>query len=115
MDTNAAPVIACALSDPEERRVREAEVGNLFQTCQSVTELPDGYQLRFDGSDETFAHLSAFLRAERHCCPFFTFELALSPNLGPIALNLRGSSAIKDYVRDALLPEVKHTGASTAD
>jgi hypothetical protein len=106
MDTHAAPIIACALTDPEERRAREAEVGDLFQTCQTVTELPDGYQVRFAGTDAAFAQLCAFLRVERHCCPFFTFELSLAPDLGPITLSLRGSPAIKDYVRDALLPTV---------
>jgi hypothetical protein len=104
VDTRAAPIIACTLSDPDERRAREAEVGDLFQTCQAITELPGGFQLRFAGSDAAFAQLCAFLRVERHCCPFFTFELSLAPNLGPITLSLRGSAAIKDYVRDALLP-----------
>jgi hypothetical protein len=112
MNTQSEPVIACALSDPEERRAREAEVGDLFQTCQAISELPDGYQLCFSGTDETLAQLSAFLRAERRCCPFFTFELALAPNLGPITLSLRGSAAIKEYVRGALLPAVR--GADTA-
>jgi hypothetical protein len=114
MDLHAEPVIACALSDPEERRAREVEVGDLFQTCQAVTELPDGYQLRFAGTDETLTQLSAFLRAERRCCPFFTFELSLAPNLGPISLSLRGSPAIKEFVRDALLPTVANADASLA-
>ena len=114
MTTQAEPIIACALTDPEERRAREAEVGDLFQTCQAVTELPVGYQLRFAGTDETFAQLCAFLRVERHCCPFFTFELSLAPNLGPITLSLHGSPAIKDYVRDALLPGIPNTDASLA-
>ena len=115
MDTHTEPVIACALSDPEERRAREAEVGDLFQTCQAVTELPDGFQLHFAGTDAAFAQLSAFLRVERHCCPFFTFELALAPNLGSITLSLRGSPAIKDYVRDALLPIVANTHAAATE
>ena len=114
MNTQTEPVIACTLSSPEERRAREAEVGDLFQTCQAVTELPDGYQLRFAGTDATLAQLSAFLRAERHCCPFFTFELSLASNLGPINLSLRGSPAIKDFVRDALLPAMANTDASLA-
>lgn len=108
-------VIACTLVDPEERRAREIEVGNLFQTCQAVTELPDGYQLRFAGSDVAFAQLSAFLRVERHCCPFFAFELSIAPNLGTLSLRLRGSAAVKDFIRDALLPTVSGAAASAVD
>ena len=104
MRNQVEPIIACTLTDPAQRRAREAEVGNLFQTCQAVAELPDGYTLRFAGDTATFTQLCAFLREERQCCPFFTFELLIAPDLGPLSLSLRGSPAVKAFIRDALLP-----------
>jgi hypothetical protein len=40
----------------------------------------------------------AFIAVEKECCPFFTFELALEPNDGPVWLRLRGSAEIKAFV-----------------
>jgi hypothetical protein len=44
--------------------------------------------------------LTAFIVAERACCPFFTFELAFGP--GGILLRVRGPEGTKQFVGEQL-------------
>ena len=67
-----------------------------------MEELPDGFGFRFPGADPWAAKALEFIEAEKQCCPFFTFELAFEPDDGPLWLRLRGSAAIKDFVRAEL-------------
>ena len=92
--------IACTLSGSEMAE-RGDEVSALFNEVEQVRELDDGYEFRFSGSDAVAGRLLEFTLAERRCCPFFTFELVLEPNLGPIWVRLRGSAAIKEFVASA--------------
>lgn len=94
------PPIACLLTGAELTE-RGDEVGDLFKAVEQVRELADGYAFRFSGSDEAATRLLEFMLAERRCCPFFTFELVFEPNAGSMWVQLRGSSAIKDFVASA--------------
>lgn len=100
--------IACSLNTPELAARRVDLAANLFSGVIEVAELPDGYGLRFPGTPEWIARLAEFVRFERECCPFFTFELAFLQAQGPIWLRLRGGAGVKAFVRDGLLPEIEH-------
>ncbi len=98
--------IACALSG-RDLDGRRDEVQDLIAAAAEVAELPDGYAFRFPAEDPWPARLLAFVQAERRCCPFFTFELVFEPNQGPLWLRLRGSAAIKAFVRDTFPTPVR--------
>jgi hypothetical protein len=92
--------IACLLTGAELAK-RGDEVGDLFKAVEQVRELADGYAFRFSGSDAAATGLLEFILAERRCCPFFIFELVFEPNPGSIWVQLRGSTAIKEFVASA--------------
>ena len=97
--------IACEL--PEERLGprREELSRELFDGCELVRELEDGYEFVFRGEPERTAELTRFVAAERECCRFFTFELLFEPDLGPISLRLRGPEGTKEFLRGCFTEE----------
>jgi hypothetical protein len=98
--TMAEETIACLLSEREMAARGELLAHELFPGVEAVEELADGYAYRFPGDEAWTANVLAFVAAERRCCPFFTFEVVFTPHRGPLWLRLRGSAAIKAFVRD---------------
>jgi hypothetical protein len=94
--------LACTLSDSEQM-TRNTELDDLFKHVQQVTELAEGYALRFPGSDTWANTLVQFIAFERACCPFFTFELVFEPKQGPIWLHLCGPEGVKAIIENMLV------------
>jgi hypothetical protein len=98
-----APALACdlnAIADEQRaaHQIRARRV--LHEAAQEVRELPAGYALRFTADD--YAALAEFIANERLCCPFFTFELEVTPECGPIWLRLTGQSGVKEFLQAML-------------
>jgi hypothetical protein len=89
--------LVCTLTEDEQATRRE-EMDPLFDHIERIEELPDGYAVRFPGDEALLPRLAEFIRAERDCCRFFTFELVAEPGLGPIWLRLRGADGVKAIV-----------------
>jgi len=92
--------LACTPSAiPQEDR--EAHLINsqqfVLQTYLELEELADGYAFKF--SANKFETLTRFIALERLCCSFFTFELKITPNQGPIWLHMRGNEQIKAFIK----------------
>jgi hypothetical protein len=89
--------IACQLS-AEGFEDRMEAVRELYAGVRSTTELADGYELTYPGSDSWAEKLTDFVRSERECCPFFWFELRFEPEQGPIRLSIRGGEEVKEFL-----------------
>lgn len=98
--TNERPV-ACNLTTSEQSR-RQEIAREIFEGCQRIDELVDGYALSYPGSAEWATKLTEFVVFERSCCPFFTFELVFEPDGGPIRLQARGPEGTKEFIRTEL-------------
>ncbi|MEO8288109.1 MAG: hypothetical protein ABI670_16905 [Chloroflexota bacterium] len=94
--------IACSLS-AHDLTDRMEEIDNQISSgVQATTELADGYEFTFPGSDDWAAKLLVFIKQERQCCRFLTFELAFAPDQGPITLRLRGPEGAKEFITTML-------------
>jgi|SRR5215469_666741 len=93
--------LACSLS-PDQLRDRSLENAALFARAQAVEELADGYRYTFSAGDAP--ELLAFILAERDCCPFFTFELALPTPHRAVHLAVRGQDGVKEILRGSVAP-----------
>ena len=69
---------------------------------EELRELPDGYEFRFPGTTGWVMQLAEFIRDERTCCAFLTFELIFESNQGPTWLRLRGGDLVKEFIRTRL-------------
>ena len=94
--------IACSLTTPELRAREQVVQREVVAGVQETRELADGYALRFPGDPAWLDKLAEFIRFERECCPFFTFELRCEPQHGPLWLHLRGPEGVKEFVATLL-------------
>jgi hypothetical protein len=91
---------------PEKRGVHHALIRRLMtQAVQDIRELPDGLAFQFPA--EEYSAVAEFVGMERLCCPFLTFSLEVSPDRGPLRLQLSGADGVKDFIRAELhLPAI---------
>jgi hypothetical protein len=98
METITAPkTIACKLTSAELQKRKEAVIESLKKQVMEKHELKDGYRYKFPGADTVFDELTTFIKTERQCCDFFTFELAISGD--HIWLSITGPEGAKEFIR----------------
>lgn len=102
LEPNDIP-IACALSDPDKAKRLAALEQEIFFGVLETQELEDGYAFRFPTDTGWLVNLATFIAEERHCCPFFTFELVCEPGEGPLWLRLRGRDGVKAFIEQQFL------------
>jgi hypothetical protein len=94
-------VFACnMLALNAEERKRHIEVTRQLRAAtKEERELPDGYGFRFSSDQPIILLVSEFIARERLCCPFFTFEMVVEPEDGPLWMRLHGAEGVKDFIR----------------
>lgn len=65
-------------------------------------ELSNGYAFKFGGSDNVLNELTEFIKGERECCDFFTFNLSISGDKSEIWLEMTGVEGVKDFITKEL-------------
>ncbi len=65
-------------------------------------ELKDGYAYKFPGSDDVVAKLNEFIKTEKECCDFFTFNLKVSSDKSTAWLEITGENGVKDFIKDEI-------------
>ena len=90
----------CSLSDHEKTRRRAELAEGLMGRVSEVRELPDGYALRFDSTDERRDEVEAFVEFERRCCGFLGFEVRAQGD--ELWLSVTGSPTARNEIRELL-------------
>jgi hypothetical protein len=90
--------IACTLSPEALKARRENLPDALVQRSTERTELPDGLRLRFTADAQLLAEIARTVDAERLCCRFLTFTIIVSPDGGPITLDLTGPTGTREFL-----------------
>ena len=94
------PPIACSL-DPASMAARRAGLlADLLRQARTRDDLADGMRLTFEPSSTTLDVIARTIDAERQCCRFLRFELAVEPDLGRFVLELTGPPGTGDFLRD---------------
>lgn len=91
-------IVACKLIGREFIQRKEDITQELFRHADEISELEDGFAFRFPVFDPWAEKILEFVMEERQCCPFFTFEITVEPDEGPVWLRLRGSEEVKAFV-----------------
>jgi hypothetical protein len=91
--------VGCTLS-PEALNVRRAILLKaLFQRASEHIDLPNGCRLRFAGDSEILLDIARMVEAERHCCRFLQFTIAVDADGGPITLDLSGPPGTREFLQ----------------
>jgi hypothetical protein len=94
--------IACKLTTPELRQRKETVLASLKSQVIEKKELKDGYAFKFNGSDKMLDELTEFIKTERECCDFFTFNLSIAGDKNTTWLELTGAEGAKEFIGSEL-------------
>jgi hypothetical protein len=97
---NSTIPLACNMNvfTPEQREVHIQTTLNLFQACQEIQEIENGYQFAFSNESKCITQIAEFIANERLCCPFLTFNLNISNN-ERLSLSLTGPEGVQEFLR----------------
>jgi len=94
--------LSCKLTTPEMQKRKETVLASLKVQMTEKKELKDGYAFKFAGTDKMLDELTEFIKTERECCDFFTFNLSISGDKSEAWLELTGVDGAKDFISTEL-------------
>jgi|SRR5262245_818360 len=90
--------IACTLSPEALKARRENLLDTLLRSSTGRTELAEGLRLHFAANAEILGEIARSVEAERQCCRFLSFTITISPDGGPITLDLKGPAGTREFL-----------------
>ena len=94
--------IACTLSPDALRTRRDGVLADLRRRAERHELTESGVRLRFSSSADIVAALARVVDAERECCRFLRFVIAVEPDGGPVSLELSGPPGTRDFIAGLL-------------
>jgi hypothetical protein len=92
----ATKQISCKLTTPELQKRKATVIAELKSLVLEIKQLESGYSYRFEATDEILDKLNDFIKTERLCCDFFTFQLTVEENTA--LLNITGPDGAKEFL-----------------
>ena len=81
--------LTCKLTTPELRRRKATVIAELKALVLSRIELANGYVYTFKSKDDILDKLTDFIKTERMCCDFLTFQLTVFEDTALLTLSVR--------------------------
>src|SRR5262245_32034690 len=94
--------IACTLSPDALRARRDGLLAEVLQRAEHSELTNDGLRMRFSAGADTIARLARVVDAERQCCRFLRFVIAVEPDGGPVLLELSGPAGTREFIAGLL-------------
>ncbi|RZK18759.1 MAG: hypothetical protein EOO43_12260 [Flavobacterium sp.] len=99
---NKTNALSCKLTTPELQQRKATVLASLRKQVVERRELEYGYAFKFAGTDQVVDELAEFIKTERECCDFFTFNLSVSGDKSEAWLELTGVDGVKDFIKTEL-------------
>jgi hypothetical protein len=90
--------VVCTSSAAALTARRDGLLNGLIQRAFERHGLPNGCRFRFAGEADILDHIFRAVIAERHCCRFLGFTIALEPDEGPITLDVTGPAGTPEFL-----------------
>lgn len=90
--------VTCKLTTPELQKRKATVIAELKALVQERKELENGFSYKFEGSDQNLDKLNEFIKTERMCCDFFTFQLTVEESVA--ILNITGTNGAKEFLKE---------------
>jgi hypothetical protein len=90
--------VACKLTTPELQERQKTVIAEVKKLLVQRIETTNGVRYSFNDSDNTIDLLTSFIKTERLCCSFFTFNLVIGQSEGFVSLELSGPAGTKDFI-----------------
>jgi hypothetical protein len=96
----ASKQITCKLTTPELQKRKATVVAELKALVLERNELENGYSFKFEGTDQNLDQLTEFIKTEKMCCDFFTFQLTVEE--GTAILHITGPTGAKEFLKEEI-------------
>jgi hypothetical protein len=90
--------LACKLTSPELQKRKATVIDSLKKVMLEKKELDNGYSFRFPGNDGMIDQLNDFIKTERQCCDFFTFQLKITGDTNSVWMDVTGPEGTKEFI-----------------
>ena len=94
--------IACTLGPAALEARRKDLLGGLVRRAVERVDVPNGYRVRFDPSEDIVSSIAKVIEVERQCCRFLSFVLTIEPDDGPIWLEFTGPAGTREFLAGML-------------
>jgi hypothetical protein len=94
----ATKTITCKLTTPELQKRKATVIADLKALVLERKELENGFSYKFEGTDEILDKLNDFIKTERLCCDFFTFQITVEEQTA--VLNITGPNGAKEFLKE---------------
>lgn len=99
---NKTTALSCKLTTQEMQKRKTTVITSLKNQVIEKKELRNGFAFKFTGTDEMLDELTEFIKTERECCSFFTFNLSISGDKREAWLELTGIDGVKEFIETEL-------------
>ena len=99
---NGSTTVSCKLTTVEKQERKNTVLESLRKKVLEKKELANGYAFKFEGTDKMLDELTEFIKTERECCNFFTFNLSIGGDKNEIWLELTGPEQAKELIKSEL-------------
>ncbi|HYG04265.1 MAG TPA: hypothetical protein VD927_17580 [Chryseosolibacter sp.] len=93
-------ILSCKLSTPALQLRKATVIAKLRTVLSGKAELSNGFAYTFRGSDEILDQLNEFIKTERICCDFFSFQLSIEGEKA--ILTLTGPEGVKEFLTNEI-------------
>jgi hypothetical protein len=90
--------VTCKLTTTELQNRKATVIAELKALVLEKKELENGFSYKFEGTDEILDKLNDFIKTERMCCDFFTFQITVEDQIA--VLNITGSNGAKEFLKE---------------
>lgn len=90
--------VACTLDLAELNARRDRLLPGLAAQAIANEVLPNGMRWRFRPSSDLLTAVATTIEAERRCCRFLRFEVAVEPEEGPLSLTVTGPPGTREFL-----------------
>ena len=99
---NTAAPLTCKLTTAEMQERKATVLASLRKQVLEKKELENGYAFKFPGNDKMIDELNDFAKTERHCCDFFTFNIAITGDTTSLWFEITGPKEAKEFIGSEL-------------
>ena len=99
MSTKKSCNVACSLSPQQLHKLRDGLLPGLFQRADKVTDIPNGFRLRFQPRAGLLAEMTRIIGQEQVCCSFLRFQLTIEPGSGPVTFEVSGPPGTREMLK----------------
>jgi len=104
---DSEPPVACTLTEAEYEDRPDEVRATMTDTFARAEELPDGYTLYFEGTEEPLSAVAEFTSNELECCSFAEYSIEVSPPYDETRFTVTGPDGAKELLGEGLIAKLE--------